>query len=361
MREKRKELYHCARCGELFRAPVVSADKVICNLCGHSPRKAIQTKLDLADMTKGDAQMAAQKQVDHADFVGRTRSKRSKQMKIAAVAWIVLLCVGGGASVYYKTKQEDLATKRAKQKKVGDYEKLLFLKRQQIAVQQAEAVINRFILTPDVNTRSQYVIDGMQLLLEMEHYYDTRPSIVVEGALRIARVRLVEDQEFPILETMLIDRGGKKMEVVFEERDNRWKIDWTHFVRYSGKSWNRFLLEKREGSVGQFRLYVRKRASGSGDNKDNLNLIFYEPKIFDGKRGVESPEVELNRHTEAGKKIFTELESVEKERSAEKVLGSFDTPGIGRVNVELGWVMERDEPKLVVLKVLATDWMTHKN
>jgi len=310
MSESKRVLYHCERCGELFRAPVAPADQVVCNLCGNAPVKAIQSNLHHSDLKKSERELMKRNEKDQADFLSMKRSKEKL--------------------VLYKEKQA-------------------------LAIRSSKKAINQFLRASDVSVRSEFVVNGVELLVPMENYYKANLLFKLNGNLKVRKVKLVEDERASTLRALFEDDRGREMEVVFLEQGDDWKIDWEHFVRYNEVSWSQFLLGQKEGSSGEFRLYVRQRTNQKNDNSV-MRLIFYEARVFDGERGDYSPEVELNRHTEVGNLIAEALVKADEE-DEDRILGSFDDPGLARVNVELEWVKEGGDMKVVVKNLKATDWM----
>lgn len=363
LRNQKKELYHCDRCGELFKAPVMPAERVICNVCGNPPVRAIHSNVDAGELAATPEELAKQEERhdrkrDVADFVGQKKAKRGKQLQMAFAIWMGLLVVGGGIGVYYKSKQEERAARQAKKEDGKDYEKIMYNQRTVEALKRTRPVIYNFVHSEDNNTRSQYVMDGVDLLIQMDEYYSSTPPLGVEGQLVVTGVYLDESGEYPRLDTLMVDEAKKSVEAVYWKKGDSWKIDWAQFVRYSSTSWNLFLLSKAQGSEGDFRLYVRGSAMRTRQEDEPLNLVFYQPKVFDGGHGIESPVVQVNPHTDLGKAFIKALEKVQKMKPEETVLGKFDPPGWARVHVKLAWVNENGKPELRVKRLYADHWLT---
>lgn len=363
LRNQKKELYHCDRCGELFKAPVMPAERVICNVCGNPPVRVLHSNVDAGDLAASPEELAKQEERhdrkrDVADFVGQKKAKRGKQLQIAFGVWMGMLVIGGGIGIYYKSKQEERAAKQAKKEDSKDYDKIMYNQRTVDALKRTRPVIMNFVQSADNNTRSQYVMDGVDLLVQMQEYYNANPALGVEGQLFVSGVFLDESGDLPRLDTLMEDESGKSMEAVYWLKDGKWRIDWAQMVRYSSTSWNSFLLNKVIGSEGDFRLYVRGSGMRSRQEDEPLNLVFYQPKVFDGDHGVESPVVQLNPHTDLGIAFIEALDKVQKMKPAETVLGKFDPPGWARVNVKLTWVEGKDKPELKIKSLYADHWQT---
>ncbi|SHI89017.1 hypothetical protein SAMN02745181_1125 [Rubritalea squalenifaciens DSM 18772] len=362
--DQQKQLYHCDRCGELFKAPVLPAERVICHICGNPPVRVLKSKVNVDEMTvsASDAGHHASgghsKGKDVADFVGAKKAKRMKQLQLAFAVWAAVLVIGGGAGIYYRMEQEASAAKSKENNDKRDYDRVMYNQRVVDALQRTRNILASFNESPDNNLRSSFVMNGVDLLLPMGDYYSANPKLGIKGQMGIMGVYLDEGGEYHRFDTIVKDEEGKVLEVVYWKKGNAWKLDWEQLVKYSSVSWDRFLLAKSVGYEGDFRLYVRGISMGDRREGDPLYVRFYEPKIFDGGRGTESPIVKVNVNTDMGKAMLDALEAAQKASSKDAVLGKVDPPGWARVHLKLAWEQSNGEAELKVKHFYAPNWFT---
>lgn len=357
MSTEEKSLYHCERCNELFSAPIRSGRSVVCTICYQPPvsNKNFNSMDGLETVEVDDKHGVPGEDV--ADFVSMQKVRRKKNVQIAFVLWILVLCVAGGVAVYFRDQQQDdekLAT-------VGSEifgEEAQRKQREQQARLECLYAFNRFLTSPDINTRSETVVDGVSKLLRMEDYYSGHTHYKSVGQVSMEQYELDEDGVYPQFTALVEDENKRRVEVVFWKKSDSWLIDWEQFVRYSDANWSEFLFDREVNSEGSFRLYVRRRHVDKDNPSDKLQLLFYQPKIGGGSRVVESPQVEVARYLPEGKKLLAGFERLAVDRKAENrpLLGQDDAPGMLRVQVDLGFRQQGDDVVLVLEKLHAVDW-----
>ncbi|MEM9080242.1 MAG: hypothetical protein AAGC74_06055, partial [Verrucomicrobiota bacterium] len=164
------------------------------------------------------------------------------------------------------------------------------------------------------------------------------------------------------VEVVWRDDGGNDYEAVLV-KDNSlgWRLDWAHFVRYSKVDWTYFRQKFGTQRTGVFRLYVEEVADGGEMGSSRIFARFYPAKKRQASRRMEaSPEVEIQRNSQAGMKLATLFQNLDEERKGRgwSRLKERDDEGLHRVIAELAW--EEDErtgkETLELIDILATNW-----
>ena len=216
-------------------------------------------------------------------------------------------------------------------------------------------------------TKKQQFIDrssGLAAQFTRFNQTHTVPTYLIP--LRRQGQNILELQKEPLVlavETFWVDTNGEDLEVVHVWDGKEWKLDWECYAPYSNVPWTLFRsgVGKQEG---EFRLLVRQRKSLT--NSDKMTLLFYFPQQA-GKenleeiRKTESPEVEVDRSSEIGKKLIALFENRKKgERPLGSLLGQNDPKEMIRVTVELAWERrgegEDEEAKMVLKKLNGVSW-----
>ena len=355
--EEEKQLYHCLRCNSVFSAPISEGKPTLCNICGKSPQQdSTYAVMDVLEQVIDSDQTHGVPGADIADFVSMQKKRRRKQAKLAIVVWCVVLGTMIGISVYLQTRE------RAPIGAVEHEAKRVAALRKKTGEVYAQCMIDykQFVNSSNESERSSYVVKGVSKLLKMSEYYETSIEPTLRGESRNLGTRYYEDGEYPRLEAILQDVQGRVFELVFWNVDGSWKLDWEQHVRYQNQSLVEFLLAPRLDQSSEFKLYVRRRyGSLSGDD---LNLVFYEPKVLAGVRYQESPQVIVSSDHpdyEALSEAFEELDQKASDGDF-RIVGNNDGVGVLRVRANLVFRGGHDQETSLQLEgIQSFDWMEY--
>jgi hypothetical protein len=88
---------------------------------------------------------------------------------------------------------------------------------------------------------------------------------------------LVELPEGKTILTQWETPDGASFDAAFRQIDDRWRLDWHHFVRYSELSWPMFLAGSGDDDVAEFRLYARRRLASEDDPANGIGVVLSAP------------------------------------------------------------------------------------
>ena len=366
MAEQSKQLYHCDRCGEVFRSKIKAKSELQCTQCGLHP------------IRDGFAQLAQMPALDHAsldsnhgiagkdeaDFFSMQRKRKQKRAMMMYLIWFVLLISALGIGYYVKKIQDDKEIEiDAINKDDNDYRD-----RQKKAQNDCLRRFQRFTLSSNENAQANHIYNGTNYLVGIKRYYANPLNAQIykggKKSIRLHSSKLVEEEGKPSRLNMLIkidhdERIDQLIEAVFWKKDDKWLMDWPQFVRFGEVNWTNFIKNKEITGDYEFRLYARKRNTAFDDFGDYQELVFSKPINIDDEVSTDSTPVYVKKKTKLAEQILDRIQYISKRNLSDKdILGSFDTLGQARVRVSIGYE-EIEGKKLLVLKELyAKDWFS---
>ena len=167
MQEAQKHIYHCNHCGQLFESYMRSQQDV-CNLCGQDPLSPPFTStasLPRAEQKrKNDNHGIAGK--DEADFFSMKKQKKQKKWKVFFALWLI-----GLASLAYFASNYNKPAKAQNQitEQNQEAEKQILIKKRE-AVKSVYSTFVRFGAADTTQSKSSFVLNGSDIVLEMNRY-----------------------------------------------------------------------------------------------------------------------------------------------------------------------------------------------
>ncbi len=355
MSEEVKQIYHCAQCGEVFKSQVKPVKELVCSYCGKSP---VRTKF--AQMTKmpDHATLDLGHGVARKNFVSMQRkSTKRRVMAVYAGCVVFLLVIGVVGSLIKEEKRIDNNDKSLLSR--GSWQ---FEEKEKGAAQLCEAIFVKYARARSGNTKARYMVDGIDYLLDMRRYYANSLNRIVNfGSARMTDYRLKDDDGLERLDAKFeILREGKvvrKFEAVFWKQNDKWLLDWGHFVRIGEMPWGNFIGDSNVSIPQRFRLYVRE-AKIESTVVGYTDLVFANPlndklKPYDSKATVivkdnTQLKEDILKHINSKKKVMTDKSYI---------LGELDPSIMFRVQVTIGYEFINGEKRLVLKELNEKDWL----
>lgn len=364
MSGQQKQLYHCDRCGEVFRSSIKSVTELRCTECGAPPVR--DGFAQLAQMPVLDHSLLDQNHgiagKDEADFFSMERKKKQKRAILMYASWFVFLLIALSIGFYVKKSQDEREAERdAINKETIDYEK-----REAKAVVECIRRFQEFSTALDENQKALHIYNGTDYLVDIRNYYSDplNKEEYKNKKLRVLQTNLVEEEGRPSRIDLLMkidyaDRYDQVFEAVFWRQDEKWYLDWPQFVRVGELNWTGYVKNPNITGEYQFRLYARMRRNEFADDNGYTELVLSKALNVKDNSVENSTPVLVKQRTELGTEVLEFIEEVFKRQlSSKDVLGVLDTVGQARVNVRVAFE-EVDGKKVIVLKeLISKDWFS---
>ena len=386
--------YFCSECKKLFEAEICSLEEQICPICDKSPTgrlftavsgededgttegsKKVKVHLENKEAIERDLEAEALKEqglIKHS----RRREKGSRRIPIVITVWFVLVTLTVAIIKIFYTEEDpniDLDAIALIQQREREAELKQARELVRAVVPDCEKVLTNFLKATSPARKAQFVYRGREKATKMTRYYTKNPTFfTTRSRLKVGRGELLKGMQHETIGTICVNEQGETFEAIFIRPETEWLIDWDAMVRYSEKSWSLF-PSGNDGDEGEFRLYMRVRASNENINVDKINLVFYQPEIYlKGKfygelRGEASSNVSVDVDSVVGQKI---LKLVEKQKEQEQGgkgsvtrkdsygfgIGILDPPGYHRVRVRMKLNKDKNEHSFELLEILTDYW-----
>ncbi len=360
MSEEVKQIYHCDRCGEVFKSTIKPVSDLKCSSCGMPP---VRTRF--AQLTDMPALDHAALDLDHgvagkdaADFVSMQRRAKQRRAMAMYAGWVVLLLVIGGVGYYVKEQNR----KKKDEKSLLSRGSWQFQEREKKAAKECARTFGRYAQATTGNSRALYMADGTDYLLDMRRYYNNPLNNLVKyEAANMIEYRLEESNGRERLDAKFEIREGKvlrKLEVVFWKQDDKWLVDWAHLVRIGEMPWGAFLNDNSITIPQRFRLYFRvpkTEASVVG----YTDLVFAKPINDHIKPHFMPTTVLVKDNTQLKQDILRHMEAKQKRGfdDNDQILGKMDPSFMVRALVTIGYEDIKGERRLVLKELNQTDWL----
>lgn len=366
MAEEQRHLYHCDRCGELFKSEQRAQEDIICSSCGEHPVKpkfaAVAEMPALAKRHKKNKHGIPG--VDKADIFSMKKKKQRFNLLIVCVMWI-----GGLMVIAYMTNKLNKQAKSAASRsdlQLSEEDKA-YLVRKNDALQKCTNRFIQFASDTIVHSKSTHMLNGSDLVLDINRYYRGNLMKNDLAASRMLAFNLIENGDEPKAAALYRYQPNEDQtaeaydfEVLFWKQEEDWYIDWPHFVRLGDMTWFRFSEDKNKNSPKRFKLYVREPST------ESLGLNgFTEYKFSEAYNNSTIPsqleELVLVKNQTPLKtrlnKAFREL-GEKKKSDDSSIIGSFDPSGKIRVDVTLDFEDIEGETMMVLKEIHDFDWET---
>jgi len=370
MPQEKKFLHHCERCGELFYSKKCSINELHCNVCGQYPLKSNFSTLSERRHQKKRIRrnyhgVAGKDQAD----INSMKKARFRKLWIRTIGiWLLALC--GMAVLTYRTYNKAKA-KRAVTVDLSAEDRAYLVARNK-AIESCVRTFRFFTTETNVNAKTSYALNGSDLILEMNRYYDL--LTVKNDRKNLSKAELmkadfIEDATHPQLITLyrfLPDKNSPQdtheFEVIFWKVGDKWLIDWEHYVRLSEEDWFIFIEKKALNKPKKFRLYAKKYQSKSM-KAEGYSEFKFSLALNDSTQANIQAESVLIKQTNILKKQLNNLFLAQKKRDQDnlkrnKIIGSFDPYEHLRLEVTLDYQEINGKKELILVQIHDTDWQT---
>lgn len=365
MAEEELYLYHCDRCGELFKSKRRAQKEIRCDTCGEHP-----VKPQFADVTEMPALDRNDKKskhgvpgIDEADTFSMKKKRQRKNWTIICLVWVLGLAVF--ALMANRVSNKAQVAKQADVKL--DDEDRAYLARKSEAFQKCSRRFSQFANDTIAHSKSSHILNGSDLVLDINRYYNRNLMNNDLATSRIIRFDLIENGEQPKVAVIYKyqPKAGQtaeayEFEVLFWKEGEDWFIDWPHFVRSGDMNWFRFGEDKRINSPKRFKLYAREITAKP------LVISGYEEYKFSAAKNnsAMSSQLTTSVFVKHQTTLKTTLTSKFKEHQKlrdnkiknDPIIGSFDPPKTIRLDVTVDFKVIEGETVMVLKEIHELDW-----
>lgn len=276
MSDQEKFLYHCDRCGELFKSIKQAQDKIECSVCGKHPVRskfATVAEMPVLDENEKKSKRHGISVMDEAAIFSMKQKKMRKNWTYVCLLWIVGLAV----LALMANRMNSIEESGVKDDEELGEEDNAYVARKIEAREKCLTRFREFAASTIVQSKSFHIINSNDLILDIDRYYQRnliKNDLVTSSIVKYDLIENEEQSKFTALYryTPRKEQPAETydFEVIFWKSGDDWLIDWPHFVRLGDMSWFRFGEVKRLNSPKRFKLYVRE------PNTDSLGLSGYE-------------------------------------------------------------------------------------
>lgn len=367
MSENNQFLYHCDRCGALFKSTIINKEDIRCDVCGQSPIKPQFNSMPVMPASQQPRQRTRHgiPGMDEADFLSMQKKKRRTKWTFICILWILGL---GGVLLTVSKLNKKAEAASIENNKLDDEDKD-YLIRKRTAYNKCADRFAKFVSANIVNTKSAHILNGSELVLDIDRYYATNYMNNQLTSSRYVDFRLIEEKNTTKAELLLeytpeTDKNSSsfKFEVLFWKQGDEWLIDWPHFVRLGEMSWFRFGENKTKDSPKRFRLYTREPATGSISISGYSEYKFSAAANNSNKPSLLPQSVFVKHQTPARSKLNKQFkllrERKRKQSNADDVFGTFDPTKSIRLDVTIDYEDIEGETVMVLKEIHRFNWQS---
>jgi DNA-directed RNA polymerase subunit RPC12/RpoP len=367
MAEEQRYLHHCDRCGELFQSKQLDQKDIRCETCGEHPVKpkfAAVTEMPVAIRRKKKDTHGIPG-ADKADIYTINKNKTRINLTIICLMWVFGLAV----IALMANRVSDKAKALSKADVELDEEDRAYLNRKNEALQKCATRFNLFADSSAPNSKSAHILNGSDLILDINRYYN---GILMKSDLsgsRIVEYDFIENGEQPKMVILYkyhphADQIAKayEFEVIFWKKGEDWFIDWPNFVRLGDMNWFRFNENKKKNSPTRFKLYARElsaRSIGfSGYEEYKFSEAYNNSLIPNGlSKSVFVKNQTTLKSTLTSK--FSDQEQLRKRKViSTSIIGNFDPPRTIRLDVTIDFKEIEGQTVIELQEIHKLDWVT---
>lgn len=360
--------YHCGRCGNLFSA---SNHDTLCDRCGQppTPDQALgEVKENAIDQRPVKMIPAVQGETSDHSQPARVRSVKKEKTDYflvkLSVGWLCFLALF--VILIYKVKDPGKWMRRTQAQRfaeaTADFEKATTIADNQRIFNSAQASIstNTTGLLDNISpeSRAQHVLQTKNVVLSILHDGGKTKLLGSDANIQIESTNVIRIHDTPRIEILWKDEKGRRVEMVYAEEDQEWKIDWEAFAKSSTETWTMF-DSGEEPKTGTFRFLVRERLAENFALNNQLSIVFYEPSFWNGVEPItQTPEFLLDRDSTIAKQIIAALNAKKNKQPIYNTMFSQKDPeGMARVRVTIERKVNGKEKIFTIKSVDALHWM----
>lgn len=352
--------FHCGRCGSLFKSQVGEIEERICGKCGSKPGLGLELPTPplalVSTLTEGGNTLAPKRisKIDLHFF----KKGRNLMVKIIAGWLLLLVFIILGARKLWKEEtvhQGVFITHEEKNAPELSQEDLLFLER---ARPGYSMVFHGFLASNTQEEQNQFVLTPASTAVKMARFYNANPLDRVDfQGVSLLQQHILQLPGLKTVETLWKTKDGRKIDAVFRLENGEWRLDWSHYARFSDHPWSLFLAGSGEPE-GEFRLLARERLAEERKDAADISMILYAPRFgHANESGFQSPEFLVKRSTPDGKLLDAAFNS---DRAGKQVFNSqltkLNPDGMIRVRVNVRRFNEDGTRKFEITRVIACHW-----
>jgi hypothetical protein len=357
--------YHCGHCGSLFQSDYGLNEDRVCEICNRNPGIGLWPIVNSVDPVASAKVATFQKTGDSLKKIAITPSRHSRRFKKIikfTVVWILILLVAV-VSRYYITKN----TVKPRVLSVAHLNRSLSEQDKEIILNQVfpecDRVIRGYLSATTVDDKGSFIAKSIDYKAVMAMYEKDHPfpDLEVDSLEVTAKEWIRSGKEWMVLSHWRDADGKNEFDAVFRKESDGWKLDWTHFSRFSETSWKLFLVGEGKLDQAEFRLLARQQKDAVAENMRDLRMMIVLAAPEWGKPlqvSDESPMISVHLSSEAGKMLKAAFELREKNLAATGgPLASMDPEGFVRVRVKLTRDEFEGEFRLTINELEACHWM----
>lgn len=302
-------LYHCGRCGSLFKSELGHDEERICGVCYQKPHTGLWPLHPGEKWDTGREQVSAfENRGEALDESGHrsVRKKRSKNHILhVVVVWTFLMGLAVWWHNHYIGKYRDIQNRKSVKANMAEGtladERIALLSS---ALPQCHKALAGFLTAGTPEGRNQFVAAPIATAGRMASFYASNPfpNVDLKRLRRLLQEPVKVGDEWMIETRWQEGEDGSAFDAVFCRESGVWMLDWNHFARYGDYPWALFLAGGGPDE-GEFRLLARKVSSGDEAEQGGarLRIVLLSP-VF-GKpleTGLSSPEFVIARRSDDG-------------------------------------------------------------
>jgi hypothetical protein len=354
--------FHCGRCGSLFQSQAGDSDDRVCSKCGARPELGIEPQA-AAPQTKPTLPLPD----------GATLPKRGDRRKGSASAngnnrllvkiiggWslVLALIILGARFLWHQDAPVGNQASVPVESGGGNPEEYELL---QAATTRCSETLQNYLGAATLEEKTQFVLTPSKTTTMMVRFYGSNPIERVDPAeLKLSEQHLLHLPGGKAVETLWSIKDSRRIEAVFREEGDSWKLDWVHFARYSDQPWALFLAGSGE-SESEFRLLARERLAKERQNENDISVVLYSPRFGDpGETGYQSPEFNILRNSADGRLLDAAFHLKREGKSAyQSTIAKHDPDEMIRVRVRVTRSETDGVRKFTINRVIACHWYEH--
>ncbi len=358
--------FHCGRCGSLFSTEIEKDDQHLCPACGcrtslGKTSRSEQTA-DSIPGASGTVTSATKslKNIQTAWF--KKTNGRHLIIKVLA-AWLAVLAVSTYGIVWIcsdGTNNPPPENHPVSTKDLDSEENTAFLNQ---AAPLCRQTFSNFLSAETSGISSQLVLrPGTTSALMARFYSMNRLEVVDPKMLTLNNVTVVKLAAGKAIESYWKSSDGRQFDVLFQEEDGEWRLDWEHYVKFSDCPWPLFLAGNGEAR-GQFRLLARERLSDEHKNSPSISILLREPRFgYPSELGYQSPEFLISRSSKNGSLLTAAFALANSgKRAFNAQLPNIYPEGFIPIRVKIHRFEENTERRFELEEIIACHWYSVDN
>jgi DNA-directed RNA polymerase subunit RPC12/RpoP/cbb3-type cytochrome oxidase subunit 3 len=367
MAEEHTYLYHCDRCGSLFKSKQHAKQDIRCSTCGEHPVKPKYTAVNKKHVSEKYHQKDTHgvPDKDEADIFSMQKKRKRRNWATICLMWV--FCLGVLAFVAYRMNNKAKNANKANME-LGE-EDSAYLAKKNDALEKCTVRFIQFATESIISSKSSHLLNGSDLILDLNRYYGSNMMKHDLAKSKIIQYELDESGKHTKFKALYKyqpeadqENSGYEFEVLFWKTGEDWFIDWPYFVRLGEMSWFRFREDKKIGLSNRFKLYAREL------NTESIILSGYEEYKFSEAYNNSTVLSQLStsvyvQHQTSMKtmltKKFQEYQELSKSKANKNNGVRFvDPPNSIRLDVTLDFEEIEGETVMVLKEIHNLDWET---